>query len=563
MWKKSYKGNYRKLALKSNGNELLITFERTEPTLEKEGEPPEKKKRWTKLEMQQDPKANCIKSINLKGSKRSLAVALQLPRRLSLKAHYRSSSSFASVISNCDALSALSSSTRPPFKPIHVQQTLLIIIHLHLLRRLLERTNIPPQLAALKTALPTFFGQAGYVSNHFLDSSCQAVKVYFEVHTVHAYLEHLPKLTSLASFFLEWINNLFSYTLAKLLNLRRLRIVLRKPSDLEFLNNSSSLFPRLKQLEVEVATQRTSVSLLLIEALKTNTTVTSVNLEDNSIGDEGARALTEAVKVNASVTGIDLGFNYRIGDEGTRALAEALKVNAAVTSIVLSENSIRAEGARALAEALKINASVTSVNLVSNYIGDEGARALAEALTVNTSVTSIVLSENSIRAKGARALAEALKVNTSVTSIVLSENSIRAEGARALAEALTVNTSVTSIDLRFNDIGDEGARALSDALKVNTSVTSVNLTQNSIRAAGARALAEALKVNAFVTSVNLYCNSIGDEGARALADVLKVNASVTLLVLGSNSIGDEGAGALAEALKVNHRVEILGVRQLN
>ncbi|KAL0238291.1 hypothetical protein GEMRC1_012764 [Eukaryota sp. GEM-RC1] len=79
MWKKSYKRNYRKLALKSNGNELLITFERTEPTLEKEGEPPKKKTRRTKLEMQQDPKVNCIKSINLKGSKKK-------PRRRPLTA---------------------------------------------------------------------------------------------------------------------------------------------------------------------------------------------------------------------------------------------------------------------------------------------------------------------------------------------------------------------------------------------------------------------------------------------------------------------------------------------
>ncbi|KAL0242535.1 hypothetical protein GEMRC1_005098 [Eukaryota sp. GEM-RC1] len=116
-------------------------------------------------------------------------------------------STVSCVVSNCDELSILASSTPPPSKRIHAQQTLLVLIHLHLLRRLLKRNfednhdGTNPQLGGLKTALPTFFGQVGYVSHHFLDSSFQAVKVYFQLHTFHADLEHLPKLISLASFF--------------------------------------------------------------------------------------------------------------------------------------------------------------------------------------------------------------------------------------------------------------------------------------------------------------------------------------------------------------------------
>ncbi|KAL0243061.1 hypothetical protein GEMRC1_005622 [Eukaryota sp. GEM-RC1] len=111
------------------------------------------------------------------------------------------------VTPHSEPVLVLSSSTHPPSKRVHVQQTLLILIHLHLLRRLLnltlenidDRTN--PQLTAMKTSLPAFFGQVGYVSNHFLDSSFQAVKVYFQLHIFHTDLEHLPKLISLASFF--------------------------------------------------------------------------------------------------------------------------------------------------------------------------------------------------------------------------------------------------------------------------------------------------------------------------------------------------------------------------
>ncbi|KAL0242667.1 hypothetical protein GEMRC1_005230 [Eukaryota sp. GEM-RC1] len=454
--------------------------------------------------------------------------------------------SISSVMSNCDELSVLSSTTRSPSKRGHVQQSLLILIHLHLLRRLLKRPfeyDTSQHLTDMKRALPAFFGQVGHVSNHFLDSSFQAVKMYFEVHTIRSDPKDFPKLISLASFFGADLQSVFLHTrttlqIDKFLNysgiITGLRIKLWESSDLEFLNNSSSLFPRLKQLEVIVATQRTSVSMLLIEALKTNTTVTRVILVSRSIGSEGARALGDALKVNASVISVYLRIN-RIGDEGASALADALKVNASVISVDLGQNHIGDEGARALADALKVNASVISVDLRLNCIGDEGARALADALKVNTSVTSVDLSDSYIGAEGARALAEALKVNASITSVNLGGISIGDEGARALAEALKVNASITSINLCQNSIGDEGARALADALKVNVSVISVDLRLNRIGAEGARALAETLKVNASITSINLWQNSIGNEGARALADSLKVNIKVQLDIHYSNS----------------------------
>ncbi|KAL0243390.1 hypothetical protein GEMRC1_005951 [Eukaryota sp. GEM-RC1] len=87
-------------------------------------------------------------------------------------------------MSNGDELSILPLSPHPPSKRVHVQQSLLILVHLHLLR--LKRTlqqypfGTISQLDGLKTALPAFFGQVGYVSNHFLDSSFQAAKVFFK-----------------------------------------------------------------------------------------------------------------------------------------------------------------------------------------------------------------------------------------------------------------------------------------------------------------------------------------------------------------------------------------------
>jgi Ran GTPase-activating protein (RanGAP) involved in mRNA processing and transport len=48
-------------------------------------------------------------------------------------------------------------------------------------------------------------------------------------------------------------------------------------------------------------------------------------------------------------------------------------------------------GAKYLADALKINTSITMVDLWDNNIGDNGAKYLADALKTNKSITSIDL----------------------------------------------------------------------------------------------------------------------------------------------------------------------------
>ena len=285
-------------------------------------------------------------------------------------------------------------------------------------------------------------------------------------------------------------------------------------------------------------------------ALRVNTSLTSLDLYENSIGDEGAGSLSEALRVNTSLTSLDLSDNL-IGDEGASSLSEALRVNTSLTSLHLPHNYIDDEGASSLSEALRVNTSLTSLNLGHNVFGDEGASSLSEALRVNTSLTSLNLGHNVFGDEGASSLSETLRVNTSLTSLDLYENSIGDEGASSLSEALRVNTTLTSLDLRYNSIGDEGASSLSEALRVNTSLTSLRLDRNSIGDEGASSLSEALRVNTSLTSLRLDRNPIGDEGASSLSEALRVNTSLTSLRLDQNSIGDEGASSLSEALRVN------------
>jgi hypothetical protein len=108
---------------------------------------------------------------------------------------------------------------------------------------------------------------------------------------------------------------------------------------------------------------------------------------------------------------------HTLGIDGVKALADALKVNSTITSINLSYNNVDVDGAKALADALKVNSTITSIDLSDNNVGDDGAKALADAIKVNSTITSINLRYSDVGDDGAKALADALKVNSIITSI--------------------------------------------------------------------------------------------------------------------------------------------------
>ncbi|KAF9355426.1 hypothetical protein BGX26_006576 [Mortierella sp. AD094] len=115
---------------------------------------------------------------------------------------------------------------------------------------------------------------------------------------------------------------------------------------------------------------------ILVKSLKTNVTLTTLELRGNQIGDEGALALSETLKTNTTLTTLDLESN-RIQKEGALALSEALKTNTTLTTLNLQSNEIKNEGAQALSEAVKTYTTLTTLYLWDNKIGKEGALALA------------------------------------------------------------------------------------------------------------------------------------------------------------------------------------------
>ncbi|MCD6035114.1 MAG: family protein 3-like [Rickettsiales bacterium] len=241
----------------------------------------------------------------------------------------------------------------------------------------------------------------------------------------------------------------------------------------------------------------------LAEALKTNKTLTTLYLDWNKIGNTGAEALAEALKTNKTLTALDLSCND-IGNMGAGAILEALRTNKTLTTLHLGWNEIDKTGAEAILEALRTNKTLTTLHLGGNYLGDEGAKAIAEALITNKTLTTLYLGNSKLGVKGAKAIAEALITNKTLTTLYLGENNIGVEGAKAIAEALITNKTLTTLHLEESNIGDEGVEAIAEALKTNKTLTRLHLEgENDIGDAGAEAILEALRTNTTLTTLSL------------------------------------------------------------
>ena len=160
----------------------------------------------------------------------------------------------------------------------------------------------------------------------------------------------------------------------------------------------------------------------LAEVIKSNSTITHLNLSCNFFGLCDCTALAEAIKHNSTLRQLDLSQN-RFGVGDCNILADAIKHNSTITHLNLSSNSFGLKECTALAEAIKHNSTITHLNLSCNFFGLGDCTALAEAIKHNSTIRQLNLSRTNLGfVDCAIVLADAIKHNSTITHLNLSCN---------------------------------------------------------------------------------------------------------------------------------------------
>ncbi|MER5630419.1 gala protein [Streptomyces nitrosporeus] len=290
-----------------------------------------------------------------------------------------------------------------------------------------------------------------------------------------------------------------------------------------------------------------------------------VDLCKQGLGAAGAARVVPALAASPHAVHALLGTNS-LGDEGARSVAEALREPGhGLRTVYLGCNRIGAGGAAALAGALGADDTVRALWLKRNPLGDAGVRALAPMLARNTSLRTLDLVNTGVGPGGLRVLLEALRERERpVERLFLGGNGLGADCAPLLA-ALVREAGVRELYLPANHLGDAGAAVLAGAADPARPVR-FGLGGNGIGPAGADGLAgalggiEALDLGRPMSQRTLGArgNTIGDAGARALAGAL-AGSPLRRLELAHTGLTGRGAKDLLAAVGDRSRLEYVGL----
>lgn len=129
--------------------------------------------------------------------------------------------------------------------------------------------------------------------------------------------------------------------------------------------------------------------VILGEILPYCPALTELELRNDFMGDEGITHILRGLKEHQTPIKLDF-YRNKIGDKTILELVGLLYGGCPITDLQLGSNQIGDDGLKALSQALITNSSVIRLNVEANSdIGEEGATALGDMLAVNRTLTNI------------------------------------------------------------------------------------------------------------------------------------------------------------------------------
>jgi len=309
----------------------------------------------------------------------------------------------------------------------------------------------------------------------------------------------------------------------------------------------------------------------------------ALNLSSNSLKDEGVNAVCEAIQSNKETKLTSLHFSYNgigpVGANAVAAMVAMVAVTGGLTITSLAGNELGEEGTKALCEALEQNKTLKELDISGDWFGNKGsniggsagAKHVAKMLDVNGALTKLSLAKNEFGEEGTKAICEALEQNKSLKELDISgdwsgnkgSNIGGSAGAKYVAKMLGVNGALTATNLLHNNLDAESAKLLAEVAKqkgislcgILRDQTTADFSNQNLKLLDAILLATDLS-HAIVTGglmgLNFWHNNLKDDGVSAVCKAIQSNKETKLawLNFNNNSIGPVGANAVAAMVAV-------------
>ena len=228
--------------------------------------------------------------------------------------------------------------------------------------------------------------------------------------------------------------------------------------------------------------------------LSHNKSITSVNLSWNSIGDEGVEKLVEHLKSNKTVKHLNLA-NNRITCNGANHLMKLFSLNhTTVSSIELCDNPLKDEGVDLILQSIPVTmeyvglvdtgmtSSCSSLSTALHkiksisFIPPDNCDGISDSLADTTVLEELVLSRGSDTSN--HTMINGISRNNSIKKLEFIGGQLHHQTLTDLVEVIKVNKIITEVVMWFVDVSPSDCLLLlllADVLTVNISIKKMTI----------------------------------------------------------------------------------------
>ena len=284
-------------------------------------------------------------------------------------------------------------------------------------------------------------------------------------------------------------------------------------------SNSSLLSFHISQPPSSKVYWNTEIAGALQNMVETNASITSLQLSQCSLSGTVSLNFAQALKTNRSITSIDLSSNANFfsSREQERDFFIALQLNrpsqnaievlklrscklneqicclaefissdsCTLKELDLSFNSIREESGNTLFKAVSRNKSLKLLNMTNNPLWLSTGESLQTLFEDNCTLEQLILCNCGLHLPALQGLGSGISKNTTLARLELGVYLKRTpvDGACVILDGLRKNTGLTTLSLSGYEFCDQGTLALASSLEENSSLVSLILLRCSFGSA--------------------------------------------------------------------------------
>jgi Ran GTPase-activating protein (RanGAP) involved in mRNA processing and transport len=241
-----------------------------------------------------------------------------------------------------------------------------------------------------------------------------------------------------------------------------------------------------------------------------------LDLSSNTITEDGALYLGEALRLNNTIEELNLSHNNLAS--GTKYIVKSLISNKTLRAFNLSKNGIEDKDIECFDTLWNTMRTLqVDIDLSSNKITDTGAGVLANLLKNTHLLLSLSLNDNSIKEKGAIAVSEALKSNNSLEELCLNNNPL-GDGLPYLLRVLIKNRTLTHFEVSDVELNNEGLNILVECMRTNRSLIQLYMTDLRYSATTRiNVLSDAIANNRTIETLNINFKNMTERFAKNIS----------------------------------------------